>query len=130
MSQLRDRLFGARGTTRAFCLLAFLALALSAGAARAGEIRGRLFVGDRGEKPAAGVVLSAVPWEAPFDEARREARAGEAPKPYATAVAGSDGSFLLTVPAEPGKEKLFRVRAEGGGVLPVIFEDVFDASET
>lgn len=107
----------------------FASLFLSAPAG-AGEIRGRILVEGRGERPASGVTLSAVPWEAPFDEARREAKAGEAPKPYATAVAGADGSFLLSVRAEPGGEKLFRVRAEGAGVLPVVFEDVFDAAET
>jgi protocatechuate 3,4-dioxygenase beta subunit len=129
MSQIPDRLSGAHGKARGRSLTALFALALSAGAAHAGEIRGRLLVGDRAEKPAAGATLSAVPWESPFDEARREAKAGEAPKPFATAVAGPDGSFLLTVPAEPGREKLFRVRAEGGGVVPAVFEDVFDAAE-
>ena len=41
MSQLRDRRSGARGIARGLSLLPLLALALSAGAARAGEIRGR-----------------------------------------------------------------------------------------
>ncbi|HEX2799057.1 MAG TPA: hypothetical protein VHQ44_05225, partial [Thermoanaerobaculia bacterium] len=115
---------------RGLSLLLLLALALSAGAARAGEIRGRLLVSDRGEKPAAGITLSAVPWEAPFDEARREAKVGEAPKPIASAVTGADGSFALAVPSEPGKDKTFRVRVEGAGVVPVLFEDVYDAAET
>ena len=47
MSQLRDRRFGARGRIRDVSLLPVLALALSAGAASAGEIRGRLLVSDR-----------------------------------------------------------------------------------
>ncbi len=96
----------------------------------AGEIRGRLLVSDRGDRPAAGVTVSAVPWETPGEEARREAKGGEAPKPFATATTGADGSFALAVPAEPGREKLFRVRAEGAGVVPVLFEDVWDVSET
>jgi protocatechuate 3,4-dioxygenase beta subunit len=110
-------------------LLALSALALS-GPALAGEIRGRLLVSDRGDRPASGVTVSAVPWETPGEEARREAKRGEAPKPFASAMVGPDGSFVLAVPAEPGKERLFRVRAEGAGVVPVLFEDVFDAAET
>ncbi len=98
--------------------------------AAAGEIRGRLLVSDRGDRPAAGVTVAALPWETPGEEARREAKGGEAPKPFATATTGADGAFVLQVPAEPGKEKLFRVRAEGAGVVPVLFEDVWDVSET
>lgn len=110
-------------------LALLLPLALSLPAA-AGEIRGRLLVSDRGDRPAAGVGVSAVAWESPGDEARREAKGGAAPKPLATATTGADGSFALAVPAEPGKEKLFRIRAEGAGVVPVLFENVYDASET
>ena len=112
---------------RLACLPLPLALALPAAA---GEIRGRLLVSDRGDRPASGVTVSAVPWETPGDEARREAKNGPAPKAFATATTGADGSFTLAVPAEPGKEKLFRVQAEGGGVVPVLFEDVYDVSET
>ncbi len=110
-------------------LLFPLALALALPAS-AGEIRGRLLVSDRGDRPAAGVTVSAVAWETPGEEARREAKAGAAPKPFAAVTTGADGSFALAVPAEPGKEKLFRVQAEGAGVVPVLFEDVYDASET
>lgn len=111
-------------------LLLPFALALPAAA---GEIRGRLLVSDRGDRPAAGVTVAAVPWETPGEEARRGAKAGGAPappKPLATATTGADGSFGLAVPAEPGRERLFRVTAEGAGVVPVLFEDVYDASET
>lgn len=111
-------------------IVPLVAVVVLSGPAGAGEMRGRILVSDRGGKPAAGVTLSAVPWEPPFDEARREAKGGEAPKPYASTASGADGSYLLVVPAEPGREKLFRVRAEGGGVVPVVFEDVFDAAET
>ncbi len=115
---------------RRLVLLLPFSLALSASA---GEIRGRLLVSDRGDRPAAGVTVSAVAWETPGEEARREAKAGpapSAPKPFATATTGADGSFVLSVPAEAGKEKLFRVQAEGAGVVPILFEDVYDASET
>jgi protocatechuate 3,4-dioxygenase beta subunit len=101
--------------------------------ASGGEIRGRLLVSDRGDRPAAGVTVSAVAWETPGEEARREAKAGPAaaaPKPFAATTTGADGSFALSVSAEAGKEKLFRVQAEGGGVVPVLFEDVYDTSET
>jgi protocatechuate 3,4-dioxygenase beta subunit len=107
-------------------LLLSLALALPAAA---GEIRGRLLVSDRGDRPAAGVTVAAVAWEPPGEEARREAKGGEAPKPFATATSGTDGSFALAVPVETGKERLFRVRAEGAGVVPVLFENVYDTSE-
>ncbi len=107
----------------------FAALALAFPAA-AGEIRGRLLVSDRGDRPAAGVTVAAVAWESPGDEARREAKGGEAPKPFASVTTGADGSFTLAVPAEPGKERLFRVRADGAGVVPVLFENVYDVSES
>jgi len=100
--------------------------------AAAGEIRGRLLVSDKSDRPASGVTVSAVPWETPGEEARREAKAtgAAAPQPFATATTGADGSFALAVPAEPGKEKLFRVKAEGAGIVPVLFENVYDVSET
>lgn len=115
-------------TLRRGCLiLALLALALPAAA---GEIRGRLLVSDTSDRPAAGVTAAAVPWETPGEEARREAKGGPAPKPFATATTGADGSFALAVPSEPGTAKLFRVTAEGAGVVPVLFEDVYDTAET
>ncbi|MEO8055498.1 MAG: carboxypeptidase-like regulatory domain-containing protein, partial [Acidobacteriota bacterium] len=115
------------------CHLALALPLLLALPSLAGEIRGRLLVSDRGDRPAAGVTVSAVAWETPGDEARREAKAGSAPaapKAFATATTGADGSFALSVPAEAGKERLFRVQAEGAGVVPILFEDVYDASET
>jgi protocatechuate 3,4-dioxygenase beta subunit len=110
-------------------LVPLFALALSAGAARGGEIRGQLLVSDRADRPAGGLTVSAVPWETPGDEARRAVKGGEAPKPIASTVTGADGSFVLTVPSEPGKERTFRVSVEGAGVVPVLFEDVYDAAE-
>ena len=108
-------------------LVAFLVLSAPVGA---GEIRGRILVSDRADRPAPGVTISAIPWETPGDEARREMKGGEPPKPVASATSGADGSFVLTVPpAEAGLEKLFRVRAEGAGIVPVLFEGVYDASE-
>src|SRR5450759_1599489 len=105
--------FPAVFVSRIVPLVAFLVLSASAGA---GEIRGRILVADRADKPALGVTISAVPWETPGDEARREMKGGEPPKPIASATTGTDGSFVLTVPpAEPGKERLFRVKAEGAG---------------
>src|SRR5450756_1042404 len=128
--------FPAAFVSRIVPLVAFLVLSAPAGA---GEIRGRILVAGRADKPALGVTISAVPWETPGDEARREMKGGEPPKPIASATSGADGSFVLTVPpAEPGREKiseklsekLFRVRAEGAGVVPVLFEGVYDAAET
>ena len=109
-------------------LVASLVLSAPAGA---GEIRGRILVSDRADRPAPGVTISAVPWETPGEETRREMKGGELPKPIASATSGADGSFVLAVPpAEPGKESLFRVRAEGAGIVPVRFEGVYDAAET
>ena len=128
--------FPAAFVSRIVPLVAFLVLSAPAGA---GEIRGRILVAGRADKPALGVTISAVPWETPGDEARREMKGGEPPKPIASATSGADGSFVLTVPpAEPGREKLseklseklFRVRAEGAGIVPVLFEGVYDAAET
>jgi hypothetical protein len=131
MRQLRDRRSGARGRARGRFLLPLLALALSAGAGRAGEIRGRILVSDRTDKPGFGLTISAIPWETPGEEARRAMKGGESPKPVASATSGADGSFVLMVPpAEPGGERLFRVRAEGAGIVPVLFEGVYDAAET
>jgi protocatechuate 3,4-dioxygenase beta subunit len=95
--------------------------------AAAGELKGRLLLGDR---PAAGVTVTALPYEAPLDEARREARRNPVPAPLASATTAPDGSFVLTVPAEAGKEKLFTVRAEGGGVVAVFIGGVFASSES
>jgi hypothetical protein len=95
--------------------------------AAAGELRGRLLLGDR---PAAGVTVAALPYEAPLDEARREARRNPAPGPLASATTAPDGSFVLTVATEPGKEKLFTVRAEGGGVVAAFIGGVFASSES
>lgn len=114
---------------RRLTLVLPIALALPAAA---GEIRGRLLVSDTSDRPAAGVTVSAVGWETPGDEARREAKAAPtpAPTPFANATTGADGSFALTVPPEPGKDRLFCVKAEGAGVVPVVFENVYEASET
>jgi protocatechuate 3,4-dioxygenase beta subunit len=103
-------------------------LLFAASVARSGEIRGRLLVGD---KPAVGAVVSAVPYEAPFEKAKREAKQGSDPAVLAKGVAGPDGAFTLSIPpAEPGKERLFQILVEGAGAVPAIFEGVWDASET
>ncbi len=95
--------------------------------AAAGELRGRLLLGDR---PATGVTVAIVPYEAPLEEARREARRTPAPQPLFAATTAADGSFVLMVPAEPGKDKLFTVRAEGGGAVAAIVGGVWSSSES
>ena len=102
--------------------------ALVAPFAEAGEVKGRILLGD---KPASGVTVSALPHETAFDEGKREAKRGEAPKPLAQVTTGAGGSFVLTVPPAPGKpDPLFQVRIEGGGVTATIFDGLFDASES
>ncbi|HQR67640.1 MAG TPA: carboxypeptidase-like regulatory domain-containing protein, partial [Thermoanaerobaculia bacterium] len=105
-------------------LVALVALTAAVPAA-AGEIRGRLLLGDR---PASGITVSAVPYETPYDAARREAKGGEEPKAAASAVSGPDGGFLLAVPADPPRSVV--VRVSGGGVRAGEFDGVYDTSES
>jgi hypothetical protein len=100
-------------------------IVLAAGAAHAGEIRGRILAGDA---PAGGVTVAAVPYEAPEVEARRLARGGETPKPLATAVSQPDGTFTLAVAA--AGPAAFRVLAQGGGLAPAWLGGTYDASES
>jgi protocatechuate 3,4-dioxygenase beta subunit len=93
----------------------------------AGELTGRVLLGDR---PAAGVTASALPYEPPFEEARREARRLPPPRPLASTTTKTDGGFVLAIPAEAGKEKLFTVQLEGGGGVAKCVAGVWEASET
>ena len=93
--------------------------------ARAGEIRGRLLLG---EKPASGITVSAEPYESPEAEARRRARRGEAPAALTSALTRGDGTFALAVPPVPGGA--FRVLAEGGGAVASWVGGTYDASES
>jgi large repetitive protein len=111
----------------AMSLAALFVTVQTAAPASAGEIKGRLLIG---EKPASGAVVSALPYEAPLDKARREARRGDAPGALVKVSAGPDGSFELTVPAPPGAERLFQIQVEGAGAIPVLFDGVWEAAET
>lgn len=94
----------------------------------AGEIRGRVFLS--GGRAASGVSVLAMPYEAPLDASRREAKRGEAPKPLATVTTSSDGGFALRVTADAARpESLFQVRIQGGGVVPTLLEGLYDAGE-
>ncbi len=108
----------------AFPLLAILVATVSS-PARAGEIRGRLVLD---QKPAGGVSVFAVLYEPPLDAARRQAKGGEEPKAVTSTVTGPDGSFALTIAAEPPKSVV--VRATGGGIRAVEFDGVFESSES
>ncbi len=97
------------------------------GRAAGGEVKGRLLVG---EKPASGVTVTAVPYEEPFEKARRVAQGDPAPQPLASATTGDDGGFRLTVAAAAGKPpRLFEVQASGSGVAATSLGGVFDSSE-
>ena len=74
----------------------------------AGELKGRLVAGNR---PAEGVVISAVPYESPADEARREARAGAPPAALSSTRTAPDGRFAISV-SDAGLD--FRLKAENG----------------
>jgi protocatechuate 3,4-dioxygenase beta subunit len=79
----------------------------------------------------ANVRVSAVPFETPFEEARRAARRASPPKPVASATTGADGSFLLTVAPDPqALPRGFRLMFEGGGIAPVLTAGVYDAGES
>jgi len=108
-------------------LVASLVLVSMVGPAGAGALRGRFLLGD---KPVPGVIVSAVSYETPLDEARREARRLPAPPPISSATSGPDGSYVLTVSATPGKETLFSVRVEGGGAVAAAIAGPWDASES
>jgi hypothetical protein len=106
-------------------LLAGTVLVLWHGPAVAGEIRGRLLLGD---KPASGITVNAVPYEAPEAEARRRAHRGETPAPLGSGVTRGDGTFAVVVPPAPGGP--FRILAEGGGAVASWIGGTYDASES
>src|SRR5512143_382050 len=83
--------------SRSLCLLLLSGLALTRPVS-AGEIRGRVLVDG---KPAAGVVVSVLPFEDGLAAARREARREE-PAPLASAPTRADGAFSIVVSAAPG----------------------------
>jgi protocatechuate 3,4-dioxygenase beta subunit len=83
--------------SRSSCLLLLSALAATRPSS-AGEIRGRVLVDG---KPAAGVTVSALPFEDGLAAARRDARREE-PAPLASAPTRADGAFSLAVAAARG----------------------------
>src|SRR5262245_31301953 len=101
---------------------ALLVLAL-APAVQGGEVRGRVLAEN---KPLSGVAVSALPFESPEAEARREALRQEGPKPVVTATTSADGTFTLVLPPAAG---VVRLRVSGGGAVPVFLARVLDASE-
>lgn len=103
----------------------FLAVAQASGPA--GRLSGTVVVGGR---PAAGAVVSAMPHEEPFGEARRTARGGAAPEALTSATAGPDGVFVLSVPAAAGRDVPFRLRVSAPGAVAALLPAVFDAAET
>ncbi|MEO6325005.1 MAG: carboxypeptidase regulatory-like domain-containing protein [Thermoanaerobaculia bacterium] len=108
----------------------FLALTLLALAhpLHAGELRGRVLAG---EKPTAGVIVTAVPYETPLALARRQARKTAAPAPLASATTAANGSFTLVVPHDRAKaETDFRVRFEGVGVAATVLDGIYGSGET
>jgi protocatechuate 3,4-dioxygenase beta subunit len=107
------------------CVVILAAVLARPSRADAGEIRGRILIGER---PAPGVTVSAIPYEPPDVEARRLARGGEAPKPLAAAITRGDGTFAVALPAAPGGT--VRLLAAGGGVVPSWMGGTYDATES
>jgi len=93
----------------------------------AGRLRGTVVVEGR---PVPGAVVSAMPLEDPFEEARRTARGEAAPEALASATAGPDGAFVLSVPATPGRDVPFQLRVSAPGAVAALLPAVFDAAET
>jgi protocatechuate 3,4-dioxygenase beta subunit len=92
-----------------------------------GELRGRVLVHD---KPAAEVVVAAVPFESGRAEAMREARGEELPGPLASGVTAGNGAFVLSLPApRAGSSGLLRLSFTGGGVVPVLGQRVYASGD-
>lgn len=113
--------------TRLVAALLGSLLALRASSVSAGPLTGTVVIDG---KPAAGAVVSAIPFEEPLERARRELRGEAEPKALASAAAGPGGAFALTVPVVPGKVIWFRVRITARGAVPAEAPGLFDASET
>ncbi|MBK9965638.1 MAG: carboxypeptidase regulatory-like domain-containing protein [Holophagales bacterium] len=115
--------------TRSSLVVALLGsfLVLRASGVSAGSLSGTVVVDGR---PAAGAVVSAIPFEEPLEKARRQLRGEAEPKALSSATAGPGGAFALSIPAVPGKESWFRVRITAKGAVAAEAPGVFDASET
>ena len=101
-------------------LSGLLASTLATPPASAGELGGRVTSGGR---PTAGVAVAAVPWESPYDAARREARGATAPAALASTITRPDGSFTLTLAPEAPSLVL---RVDSAGLVPVRLAGGFD----
>ncbi len=102
-------------------------VALRAASVAAGPLSGTVVIDG---KPAAGAVVSAIPFEEPLEKVRRQLRGEAEPRALSSATAGPGGAFSLTVPAVPGKVTWFRVRITARGGVPAEVPGAFDASET
>jgi hypothetical protein len=75
---------------------------------------GRLMLNDR---PAAGITVSAVPYESSFEMDRREARRGPLPEVIAKAITNSKGEWRLVFEIPPGQlGKIVELHYAGPGV--------------
>lgn len=110
---------------RTACAVLAILGALVSPTAVAEGITGRLILNDG---PASGVTISAVPFERPQEEARREARKLPGPSAAASTKSGADGTFSLDLPAAPaGRE--YRLRVEGGGLIRGFVPGAYDPGE-
>src|SRR5258708_36626204 len=81
------------------CAGCLLGLASSSSLA-AGELRGRILAEN---KAVPGATVAAVPFQSPFEEARRETRDEESPGPVASVKTRPDGPFVLSVAPPAGR---------------------------
>jgi protocatechuate 3,4-dioxygenase beta subunit len=76
-------------------------------------------------KPAAGVTVSALPFEGGFAAARREARREDLPRALASGSSRPDGTFSVVVPGPAGAP--VRLAFAGAPVAPRVLERLFDS---
>jgi large repetitive protein len=101
-----------------------MAAAIAPPAVHAAQIRGRITAEN---KPVPGVTVSAVAYETPFEETRREARGEPEPAPLVTVTSATDGAFALTPP--PGRASALRLIVSGRGIAPVRLGRLLDPTQ-
>ncbi|HKC13032.1 MAG TPA: carboxypeptidase-like regulatory domain-containing protein, partial [Vicinamibacteria bacterium] len=111
------------------CAGCLLGLASSSSLA-AGELRGRILAEN---KAVPGATVAAVPFQSPFEEARRETRDEKSPGPVASVTTRPDGTFVLSLAPPAGANTapaLVRLTVGGSGLAPVLLHSVFDTTES
>lgn len=105
-----------------------LALLVVAVPARAGELTGQL---TRNDKPASGIIVTAVPLETSLEEARREAKNAPRPKAIARTVTDAKGVWRLSFDLPPGAPgKIVGVHYSGPGIVRGAIPGSWDTADS